>query len=147
MRVHTTTCWPGAPRFSSFRPSGTSSAISTASAASGAMFRTLRGWNLSIALEALEVVEGLSAAHAAVVCLAGRGAELAQAFGGTTPAARTGHRTRATQCPHARHRFLRGRDAKGAEPGAPLRAQPRARPGGVELLLEHRVSKAVSGEG
>src|ERR1700683_5625576 len=114
MLARTTTCLPGLPRYSSRSGSGPSSAIDTASSASGATSVTLSAWNFSTS-QALEVVEGLAAVAAAVWRFAGRGAESAEQFAGAAAAARAGHRRGAPQLPGVRHGLLGRGDTERAQ--------------------------------
>ena len=88
------------------------------------------GWNLSMRLDALEVVEWLAAVFAAVERLAGRRAKFALARGPRRSAARAGGRGIAPeQTSSAPDRMRRRRDAEFAELAATLLAQPVTRPG------------------
>src|SRR5262245_56565475 len=100
-----------------------------ASSATAARLATTSGWNFSMRLDALEVVEGLEAGVAAVERLAGRRTELAAARRAGRAAARTGdRRIVAPEAPDAADRVRRRRDAVRAELAAAFLAQPVAGP-------------------
>src|SRR5262245_56068156 len=85
-------CWPARKRYSPASAGGTAKVRAIASSATGARFAMTSGWNLSMRLEALEVVERLEAGVTAIQRLAGRRAELALARGPRRSAARAGRR-------------------------------------------------------
>src|SRR5579863_524315 len=114
----------------------------TASSASGDTCATVSSWNFNIS-KALEVVEGFPARAASIVSLAGRGPELADAFGCAACTARTGHDRRAPQLLRTRYGLFRRRDPEGAELAARRRRQPVARPRRRQHFLEHRLGVAV----
>src|SRR5262245_17824201 len=88
------------------------------------------GWNLSMRLDALEVVERLEAGVAAVERLAGCRAELALERGRRRSAARAGcGHVAPPQVAHAADGARGRRDAVGQQLAAPLLAQPVTRPG------------------
>src|SRR5581483_5688957 len=97
-----------------------------------------------MALETLEVVEGLETRLASIVSLAGRGTKLAHTFCRATAAARTGDGWRMKQMARARYGFFGRGNAEGSELLPPLLAQPVTAPGRRENFLQDRLGIAGS---
>src|SRR5215469_5253696 len=128
-------CWPAAPLYSAASSTGTSKASAMASSACICTCATRSEWNLSMASDALEDVEGLETLSAAMMRLAGSRAELADTLRIVAAAAWASDFRR-------RARGGNG-DAECLQLALPLLAQPLAAPRRREHRLDDHIAQRV----